>query len=97
MFSTWPQRSVGMLGMVPEVKQEGDIFLEEIETVLASRPLKFLFVDEVTFCTLVYFPQLPFIDTREKKEEDSAWTSNLRHTIKKLVDLHNFSLLAVRC
>jgi len=52
-----------MMGMVPEVKQEGDVFLEETETVLASRPLKFLFVDEAPFCTLVYFPQLPFIET----------------------------------
>lgn len=58
-----------MLGKVPEVKQEGDVFLEEIETVLASRPLKFLFVDEAPFCTLVYFPQLPFIDIREKKKK----------------------------
>lgn len=68
MFSAWPQRSVGTLGRVPEVKQEGDVFLEEIETVLASRPLKFLFVDEAPFCTLVYFPQLPFIETVPKKK-----------------------------
>lgn len=55
-----------MMGSVPEVKQEGDVFLEEIETVLASRPLKFLFVDEAPFCTLVYFPQLPFIETENR-------------------------------
>lgn len=61
-----------MLGRVPEVKQEGDVFLEETETVLASRPLKFLFVDEAPFCTLVYFPQLPFIDTREREKKKTA-------------------------
>lgn len=56
-----------MMGMMPEVKQEGDVFLEETETVLASRPLKFLFVDEAPFCTLVYFPQLPFIETEHTR------------------------------
>lgn len=65
MFFAWPQRSVGMMGRVPEVKQEGDVFLEETETVLASRPLKFLFVNEAPFCTLVYFPQHPFIETEQ--------------------------------
>lgn len=59
---------MGTLGRMPEVKQEGDVFLEEIETALASRPRKFLFVDEAPFCTLVYFPQLPFIETEQKQE-----------------------------
>lgn len=59
-FRPWPSWFVGTLGGMPEVKQEGEVFLEENETTESPRPLKFLIADEVHFTPLVYFPR-PFL------------------------------------
>lgn len=58
-FWPWPWRFVGTLGSTPEVKQEGEVFLEENEMTESPRPLKFLIADEVHFALRFIF-LLPF-------------------------------------
>lgn len=55
-FRPWPPWFVGTLGGMPEVKQEGEVFLEENETTESLRPLKFLNADEVHFTPWFIFP-----------------------------------------
>jgi uncharacterized protein YegL len=47
---------VGILGGVPEVKKEGEVFLEENETTQNPRPLKFLIADGAPFNPWFIFP-----------------------------------------
>lgn len=55
-FQPWPRWFVGTLGGKPEVKQEGEVFLEENETTESPGPLKFLIADEVHFTPRFIFP-----------------------------------------
>lgn len=57
---------MGTLGGMPEVKQEGEVFLEKNETTESPGPLKFLNADEVHFSPLVYF-SVPFLAPRVEK------------------------------
>lgn len=46
---------MGTLGGMPEVKHEGEVFLEKNETTEGPRPLKFLNADQVHYAPFVYF------------------------------------------
>lgn len=54
-FQPWPRWFVGSLGPMPEVKQEGEVFLEKNETTESPGPVKFLNADEEHFTPPVYF------------------------------------------
>lgn len=58
---------MGTLGGMPEVKQEGEVFLEKSETTYSPRPLKYLIADEVHFAPSLFFPDIFSILRLKKK------------------------------
>lgn len=67
---------MGTLGSMPEVKQEGEVFLEKSETTYSPRPLKYLIADEVHFAPTLFFPDI-FSILHLKKNSNLFITSNV--------------------
>lgn len=75
-FQPWPPWFVGTLGSMPEVKQEGEVFLEKSGTTYSPGPLKYLIADEVHFAPSLFFPDI-FSISHFKKSSNVFITSNV--------------------